>query len=85
MAATFVRTKLDEGLKNRATAVLAEMGLTVSDVMRMVLTRVANEKSLPFAMNEPNALTAETLAKSARGEEMHYAKDAADLFKQLGI
>ncbi len=85
MAATFVRTKLDEGLKNRATAVLAEMGLTVSDVMRMVLTRVANEKSLPFAMNEPNALTAETLAKSARGEEIHHAKDAADLFKQLGI
>ncbi len=80
-----VRARIDEKLKTDAAAVLADMGLTVSDVVRMVLTRVAKEKALPFEMNSPNQLTLETLAKSERGEEVHHAKDAHDLFEQLGI
>lgn len=86
MAATaFVRAKIDETLKVEAAAVLADMGLTVSDVVRIVLTRVAKDKALPFEMRIPNKLTAETLAKSERGEDLHHAKDANDLFGQLGI
>ena len=36
-------------------------------------------------MRVPNALTAETLARSERGEDVHHAKDAEDLYKQLGL
>lgn len=86
MAATaFVRARVDETLKNEAAAVLAGMGLTVSDVVRIALTKIATEKALPFDLRVPNKLTAETLAKSERGEDVHHAKDAADLFKQLDI
>jgi len=86
MAATaYVRARIDEKLKEEATAVLADMGLTVSDVVRIVLTKVAKEKALPFEMRVPNKLTAETLVKSERGEDIHHAKDADDLFEQLGI
>ncbi|MEI6066439.1 MAG: type II toxin-antitoxin system RelB/DinJ family antitoxin [Methylococcaceae bacterium] len=86
MATTaYVRARIDEKLKEEATAVLADMGLTVSDVVRIVLTKVAKEKALPFEMRVPNKLTAETLAKSERGEDIHHAKDANDLFEQLGI
>lgn len=86
MAATaLVRARIDETLKREAAAVLAEMGLTVSDVVRIVLTKVAKDKALPFEMRVPNKLTAETLAKSERGEDIHQAKDANDLFRQLGI
>ena len=81
----FVRARIDETLKAEATAVLADMGLTVSDVVRIVLTKVAKEKALPFEMRVPNALTAQTLSKSERGEDVHHAKDADDLFGQLGI
>lgn len=84
-ANAFVRARIDEALKDEAAAVLAEMGLTVSDVVRIVLTRVAKEKALPFEMRVPNKLTAETLAKSERGEDVHGAKDAKDLFEKLGI
>lgn len=60
MAATaFVRARIDETLKNEAAAVLAGMGLTVSDVVRIALTKIAKEKALPFEMRVPNALTAE--------------------------
>ena len=85
MATTLVRARVDEALKNEAAAVLAEMGLTVSDVVRIALAKIAKEKTLPFDLRTPNALTAETLAKSARGEDLQAAKDAADLFDQLGI
>ncbi|HOV19767.1 type II toxin-antitoxin system RelB/DinJ family antitoxin [Ottowia sp.] len=86
MAATaFVRARIDEALKNEAAAVLAGMGLTVSDVVRIALTKIAHEKTLPFDMRVPNALTAETLARSERGEDVHHAKDAEDLYKQLGL
>lgn len=86
MATTaYVRARIDEKLKEEATAVLADMGLTVSDVVRIVLTKVAKEKALPFEMRVPNKLTAETLAKSERGEDIHHAKDANELFEQLGI
>lgn len=80
-----VRARIDDTLKAEAAAVLAEMGLTVSDVVRMVLTKIAKEKALPFEMRVPNRLTAETLEKSERGEDVHHAKDAHDLFKQLGM
>lgn len=86
MASTaFVRARIDETLKDEAAAVLADMGLTVSDVVRIVLTKVARDKALPFEMRVPNKLTATTLAKSERGEEVYQANNADELFDQLGI
>jgi len=79
-----VRSRISADVKEKAAAVLEEMGLTVSDVMRIVLTRVAKENALPFDL-QPNRLTRETMRKTAEGEEVHQAKDAADLFHKLGI
>lgn len=61
------------------------MGLTLSDVVRIVLTKVAKDRALPFEIRVPNKLTSATLAKSDRGEAVHQAKDAKDLFDKLGI
>ncbi len=80
-----ISATIDESLKNEAAIVLDDMGLTVSDAIRIFLTKIATEKALPFEMQSPNALTAETLRKSEHGEDVHIAKDADDLFEQLGI
>ena len=86
MAATeVVRARVDGRLKEEATAILATMGLTVSDFVRIGLTKVVSEQGLPFEMRVPNRLTAETLAKSECGEDLHRAEDAEALFKDLGI
>ncbi len=79
----YVRARIDPVIKNEAAAVLAKMGLTVSDLCRMALTRVAHEKRLPFSEEIPNALTRETMKKVLRGEELHKAKDLDDLLFQL--
>jgi DNA-damage-inducible protein J len=46
-----VQTRIDAEVKDRATAVLESMGLTVSDAVRMLLTRIANEGALPFGFS----------------------------------
>lgn len=46
-ANALIQTRIDADLKDRAAAVLGNMGLTVSDAVRMLLTRVANEGELP--------------------------------------
>jgi DNA-damage-inducible protein J len=56
-ANAYVRARIDSALKDDATEVLDSLGLTVSDVMRMMLTRIAREKALPIELTRPNAET----------------------------
>ena len=79
----YVRARIDPAIK--ATAVLATMGLTVSDLCRMALTRVAHEKRLPFNLEVPNEETRKAFEAIDNREGLHYAKDADDMFRQLGI
>jgi DNA-damage-inducible protein J len=82
---TVVRARIDPETKERAAEALAAMGLSISDYIRMALVRVAREKAIPFPVKVPNAVTVETLRKSERGEDVHTAKDAEDLFRDLDI
>lgn len=50
-ANALVQTRIDPVIKDRATAVLEDMGLTVSDAVRIMLTRTANEGALPFDLS----------------------------------
>jgi DNA-damage-inducible protein J len=63
-----VRARIDSDLKREAAAALADMGLTISDAIRMLLLRVASEKALPFDVRTPNATTRATLDAMERGE-----------------
>lgn len=49
-AIALVQTRIDADVKARATAVLAAMGITVSDAVRILLTRTANEGAFPFSL-----------------------------------
>jgi len=49
-ANALVQTRIDSGVKERAAAVLEGLGITVSDAVRILLTRIANEGVLPFAL-----------------------------------
>jgi DNA-damage-inducible protein J len=63
-----VRARIDEATKSEAAAVLATMGLSLSDAFRMLLKRVAAEKALPFEPLVPNAETVEAMRAARRGE-----------------
>ena len=67
-ANTVVRARIDERIKEEATVVLASMGLTVSDAFRMMLTRIAREKALPFEPLVPNDETIAAMKEARRGK-----------------
>ena len=62
-----VQARINPAVKEEAAAVLAAMGLTVSDAVRLLLTKVAHEKALPFAPLVPNAVTIEAMKEARRG------------------
>ncbi|GAB1392941.1 hypothetical protein MASR1M60_11040 [Rhodocyclaceae bacterium] len=50
---TYVRARIDSSTKERATAALEAMGLSVSDAIRLLMLRIADERRLPFEIKAP--------------------------------
>jgi len=62
-----VQARIDGAIKEEASAVLGAMGLTVSDAVRLLLTKVAREKALPFEPLVPNATTIAAMKEAREG------------------
>jgi DNA-damage-inducible protein J len=70
---TYVRARIDTTTKKRATAALDAMGLSISDAIRLLLLRVADERRLPFEVKVPNAATREAIAELEAGDGQRFA------------
>jgi DNA-damage-inducible protein J len=68
MTNTVVRARIDERVKEEASAVLATIGLTVSDAFRLMMIRIAKDKALPFEPLVPNDETIEAMRAARRGD-----------------
>jgi DNA-damage-inducible protein J len=77
-----VRARIDEATKSEAAAVLAAVGLSLSDAFRLLLKRVAAEKALPFEPLVPNAETVEAM-KAARRSDVVTVGEPAGLLASL--
>ncbi len=82
MANQLVQARVDKDIKEEASVVLAAMGLTVSDAVRLLLTRVARENALPFAPLVPNAETIAAI-QEARAGNLPRFENVEDLFDDL--
>ena len=83
MATTeMVHVRVDKQTKVRAAEALAAMGLSVSDAVRVLLTRVAAEKALPFEVKVPNATTAAAM-QEARDGGLPSFRNVSDLTADL--
>jgi DNA-damage-inducible protein J len=61
---TMVHVRVDENVKAQATETLASMGLTVSDAIRVFLTRIVADKELPFTLKAPNATSRKAMTQA---------------------
>ena len=77
MASGMVHIRVDEKVKAKAAKTLAAMGLTVSDAVRLLLTRVAAEKAMPFEVRVPNRATRTAIEAGERGEVFRASSVAA--------
>ena len=62
-----VRARIDKHIKEEASVVLSSMGLTASDAFRIMLSRIAREKALPFEPLIPNAETIAAMKEARAG------------------
>ncbi|OIP14355.1 MAG: type II toxin-antitoxin system antitoxin, RelB/DinJ family [Comamonadaceae bacterium CG_4_9_14_3_um_filter_60_33] len=72
-ADTYVRARIDTATKERATDALQSMGLTISDAIRLMLLRVADERRLPFEVKVPNAATRKAITELEAGKGKRFA------------
>ncbi len=64
---TYVRARIDTDTKQRAANALEAMGLSISDAIRLLMVRIANEHRLPFEVKVPNPETREAMAELKAG------------------
>ena len=81
---TVVRARIDSDTKKRATKALHAMGLSVSDAIRLLLLRVAEEKQMPFTVRVPNAATVKAMEELDEGKGKRFGS-AEELFQDLGV
>ena len=68
-----IRARIDSDTKARANAALAAMGLSVSDAIRMLMRRIADERRLPFEVKAPNSTTRKAIAELESGQGKRFA------------
>lgn len=81
-ANTSVRTRIDARTKRLATMACDLMGLSISDVMRLLLIRIAEEKRLPFEIKVPNTVTLQAMRELEAGKGKTFS-NVEDFMKDL--
>ena len=61
-ADTYVRARIDTDTKDRAADALDAMGLSISDAIRLLMLRIADERRVPFEVKAPNTTTRKAMA-----------------------
>ena len=68
-----VQARIDGAIKEEAASVLAAIGLTISDAVRLLLTKVAQDKALPFEPLIPNETTIAAMREAREGKGVKFA------------
>ena len=69
---TYVRARIDSATKERAEDALEAMGLSISDAIRLLMLRVADERRLPFPVKSPSAKTRTAIAELETGKAKRF-------------
>jgi DNA-damage-inducible protein J len=72
-ADTYVRARIDTQTKERAADALEAMGLSISDAIRLLMLRIADERRLPFEVKVPNTATRKAIAELEAGKGKRFA------------
>jgi len=62
-----VNVRIKQNIKEEASEVLNAIGLTISDAVRLLLTKIAYEKALPFSPLIPNETTIKAMKEAETG------------------
>lgn len=74
---TYVRARIDSITKEKAADALEAMGLSLSDAIRLLMFRIADERRLPFEVKAPNTRTLKAIAELEAGKGKRFDSVAA--------
>ncbi len=63
-----IHVRVDHELKTKVSRTLSRMGLSMSDAVRLLLTRIEADQALPFEVRVPNAATVAAMEERERGK-----------------
>ena len=81
MKTAVIHARIEPQVKSQAESVLQSLGISPTDAIRIFYRQITLRRGLPFAVAIPNEKTAETLAKSRRGEDVETFDTLDDLFE----
>lgn len=73
---TMIHVRIDQTLKTNATKAFGAVGLTLSEAVRVFLTRAAKDQAFPFELRVPNAETIAAMQAAERGEGVRFGSIA---------
>lgn len=68
-----IHVRVDHDLKSKASRTLSKMGLSMSDAVRLLLTRIEADQAFPFEVRVPNPTTIAAMKAGDRGEVTSFA------------
>jgi len=81
--AAFIRARVEPKLKVNAEHILSLLGITPTQAITMLYSRIAREHEWPLELKIPNAKTARAIKETRKGKGITICKDVNDLFKKL--
>ena len=79
---TMMHVRIDEQLKEQATDTLAQIGLSLTDAVKLFLNRVVIEQALPLQLKVPNAETRAAMEEARRMKQLRFST-SRELFDGL--
>jgi DNA-damage-inducible protein J len=67
-----IHVRIDQNLKTKASKTFDAMGMSLSEAVRVFLTRVATDQAFPFELRIPNAETIAAMEAGDRGEVVEF-------------
>jgi DNA-damage-inducible protein J len=74
-----IHARIDPETKELTEQILGKLGITPTEAIRLLYRQIAMRGEFPIELKVPNALTAETLRKADRGEDLESFESSADL------
>ncbi len=68
MADSVIRSRIDPIVKAEAARIFKDMGLTMSDAIRLFLHQTVTERALPFPVRLPNEETKAAIEEARKGD-----------------
>lgn len=75
-----IHARIDPSTKEATERILDSLGLTPTEAIRLFYRQIAMRGEFPLELRVPNQITAETLSRADRGEDLEHFSDPNDLY-----